>query len=797
MSDFICPMCGSPNDENADLCEVCKVDFTRLPNDLKPQKLQNRESSEKTSLRSELTQDSNLTETPDWLRKRIQTKENPQNQASSSIDNYLNMIFGRTNESAEANEDAAEPDHQNVPFSREDLEALDLSENSESPNTDVSPEELETYSDFETIRPERKWDSDNESEQNSASEVQESFNDLPDAGTASKQADPEKVQSKKAAAIDPGLLPEEVFNDFSIIRPQSKWDGEESDSQNLEIDQSDANPLRDAQLALFNESDIDSDSKGADLTEEESQFFDFTVNRPQRKWDASDQSDSAAEDSVSSSQFAFESLDEILSDPRLLDDENGAMDEESVSKQVPEQEPSLVDSLLTQILSNEPTDPGELPLISASENNPSSYYETNKPSSQIEIDPELEFLIDDQDTAQRPTESEPNHQQDQPDELTAFVQTEDTFPENLLTDDIVPDSYDLEADDLDEVPWDLFETGDMTLPGTNYVETSSYKSFSKSGIPEEKKNQDYQQRMISTILERVFQTEGLNRPLTKTRSRGSKKTSQLMIAITVLIGILFLLFSGIFDFIPLNPPSMESFPDLVSFNQSFEEIDSESDILVVIDYTPGFSNELGSSASALLQKLNDRQAKVQIITTNPSAAILTSQLQSTIASPEILSSGYLPGGVLAIQNLLAGNPDSFDALYLVSANFDSARAWLEQISTLPTSIPVHIIGSAQIQSLIEPYRRTSLIHSSISSPLEKDLFAGKSISSPQEKRKTLSLWALVLFAVLAFLAGSMQRSPYQSILSDEKSRSNKGDIQPDHEKLKSSEKGATDHDVID
>ena len=134
MSDFICPMCGSPNDENADLCEVCKVDFTQLPNDLKPQKMQDRENSEKTSPRSELTQDSNLTETPDWLRKRIQTKENPQNQASSSIDNYLNMIFGRTNESTEANEDAAEPDHQNVPFSQEDLEALDLSESPSSPN---------------------------------------------------------------------------------------------------------------------------------------------------------------------------------------------------------------------------------------------------------------------------------------------------------------------------------------------------------------------------------------------------------------------------------------------------------------------------------------------------------------------------------------------------------------------------------------------------------------------------------------------------------------------------------------
>ena len=797
MSDFICPMCGSPNDENADSCEVCKVDFTQLPNDLKPQKMQDRENSEKTSPRSELTQDSNLTETPDWLRKRIQTKENPQNQASSSIDNYLNMIFGRTNESTEANEDAAEPDHQNVPFSQEDLEALDLSESPLSSNTDVSPEELETYSDFETIRPERKWDSDNGSEQNAASAVQEPFNDLPDTGTASKWVDPETVQSKEAAAIDPGLLPEEAFNDFSIIRPQSKWDGEESDSQNLEIDRSDANPLRDAQLALFNESDMDSVSKGADLTEEESQFFDFTVNRPQRKWDDSDQSDSSAEDSLSSSQVAFESLDEILSDPRLVDDENGAMDEESVSKQVPDQEPSLVDSLLTQILSNEPTDPEEIPAVSETENNPSSYYQTNKPSSQIEIDPELEFLLDDHETTQRPTESEPVQQQDQPDELTASVNAEETIPENLLTDDIVPDSYDLEADDLDEVPWDLFETGDMTLPGTHFVETSSYKSFSKSGIPEEMKNQDYQQRMISTILERVFQTEGLNRPLAKTRSHGSKKTSQLGIAVTVLIGIFFLLFSGILDFIPLNPPSVESFPNLVSFNQSFEEIGAESNILVVIDYTPGFSNELGSSASALLQKLNDRQAKVQIITTNPSAAILTSQLESAIASPEIFSSGYLPGGVLAIQNLLAGNPDSFDALYLVSANFDSVRAWLEQISTLPTSIPVHIIGSAQIQSLIEPYRRTSLIHSSISSPLEKDLFAGKSINTPQEKRKTLSLWALVLFAVLAFLAGSMQRSPYQSILSDEKSRSNKGDIQPDPENTKSSEKGATDHDVID
>jgi hypothetical protein len=147
----------------------------------------------------------------------------------------------------------------------------------------------------------------------------------------------------------------------------------------------------------------------------------------------------------------------------------------------------------------------------------------------------------------------------------------------------------------------------MSLPGLEPAEIA-YKPFSKSGIQEGKNNQDYQQRMVMTILDKIFQIEGLNKPFVKNQNRGTRKNTQFLIGLVMILGILAILFTGITDSIPLNPPDPESFPNLVTFNQEVNKLTNNDHVLVVIDYIPGFENEMNEPITALLKNITDKKA---------------------------------------------------------------------------------------------------------------------------------------------------------------------------------------------
>ena len=96
-------------------------------------------------------------------------------------------------------------------------------------------------------------------------------------------------------------------------------------------------------------------------------------------------------------------------------------------------------------------------------------------------------------------------------------------------------------DSREEIPWNLFETGDMkfpTVPGV--VGVSFASSVPKStAVPS-----DYQQRMVASILQKVFYSERRTRGFVSPRIRTKNRLAMVLFALIAIAGVLLIL-SGV------------------------------------------------------------------------------------------------------------------------------------------------------------------------------------------------------------------------------------------------------------
>jgi len=55
--------------------------------------------------------------------------------------------------------------------------------------------------------------------------------------------------------------------------------------------------------------------------------------------------------------------------------------------------------------------------------------------------------------------------------------------------------------------------------------------------------------------------------------------------------------------------------------------------------------------------------------------------------------------------------------------------------------------------------------------MEKEIFSGFTFDDPIRNRRLFALWFLIFTLILAFLAGNVQRTPYHTIIVEEKPKS--------------------------
>ena len=198
----------------------------------------------------------------------------------------------------------------------------------------------------------------------------------------------------------------------------------------------------------------------------------------------------------------------------------------------------------------------------------------------------------------------------------------------------------------------------------------------------------------------------------------------------VLVAIPIVLGSQLTPVNPLFPP------DLLAADNVINQLPANPNVLVVFDYEPAFSGEMGTASAPVLDQLMAKGANLTVVSSLPTGSVQANLLFATLlssydylAGSKYINLGYIPGGAAGIYNF-ATNPSGtiptdvernpvwttpgsflsgthqlsdFDAMLILVDSSETAQVWVEQ-SRLPLgSTPLLMVISAQAEPMVRPY----------------------------------------------------------------------------------------------
>jgi hypothetical protein len=176
--------------------------------------------------------------------------------------------------------------------------------------------------------------------------------------------------------------------------------------------------------------------------------------------------------------------------------------------------------------------------------------------------------------------------------------------------------------------------------------------------------------------------------------------------------------------------------ELLAANEVIKALPTGSNVLVVFDYEPAFSGEMGSASASVLDQLLAKEATITAVSSLPTGSVQANILFATLLrsynyleSNKYINLGYIPGGASGIYNF-ASNPaetmptdvegdqvwstpgsfladtrqlSDFDVMLVLVDSSETARVWIEQ-SRLPLGTkPLLMVISAQSEPMVLPY----------------------------------------------------------------------------------------------
>jgi hypothetical protein len=228
-----------------------------------------------------------------------------------------------------------------------------------------------------------------------------------------------------------------------------------------------------------------------------------------------------------------------------------------------------------------------------------------------------------------------------------------------------------------------------------------------------------------------------------------------------------------------------------------QSIPEGAPVLVAFDYEPARVGEIETVLAPMFdQMILLRHPRLTFISTNQTGAILAERF---ISGPlaghnyqsgvQYLNLGYLPGGSMGIR-AFAQNPkvtapyalaqsstlfnitltpawelpplagvtslSQFAALIVITDNADSARAWIEQTTSVRGAIPFVVVSSAQAAPMIQPYYASQQINGLVSGLYGGALFEQNNAGRPGTARTYWDAYSIgMLLAVLLILGGGL------------------------------------------
>jgi hypothetical protein len=238
------------------------------------------------------------------------------------------------------------------------------------------------------------------------------------------------------------------------------------------------------------------------------------------------------------------------------------------------------------------------------------------------------------------------------------------------------------------------------------------------------------QQTHANMLAELVQAEGDVKALPSAPLFTSQGLLRVLIAV-VLIGAILL--SMVMGVPRLIEPTLNLNPEVFTASQFIAGLPSGVPVLVVVDYSPGFSGDVSLILASIVDHLATKNETMALVSTVPTGPLQVESLVAQVKGRPGFSDpvnyanlGFIPGGpagILAfIQDPSGTLPGSawtapalqnihsladFALLVVATENPETARMWIEQVRPIVPNIPIVMALSAQAEPLVRPYYNAS------------------------------------------------------------------------------------------
>lgn len=813
-----CPVCGGLNPRSAQRCETCGAVFETLPEELRPLANELQPDADVVSSVTPESEESSL----DWLRSLIPPPDpdsefeddgdldaHEKSVDSSGSPDLLGELFPEIRESLGAEDGSSAADdsgNEEDPFAAvlKSAVADDSADTGVEPESDPEEnEDVSEFADFETVRPQPKWETEPiPASERADDERIDGENSDPVKTDADSDGDPSDRYSpneEKSAGVDAdaddGAEPEESYFDFSLHRPQQKWDNEAPSAAKteLKVDRADSagdEPDDDPNGKTVGEFARDDPAFGAENGETEDEYNDFSHHRPQRKWDddggdlsvpaeKSAETEPAAADSdadtcerdgdrqdVGADQHAYVDFSVYRPQDKVADDTEtleAKGEPEADAPFLPEEESSLVSAFLANLYEEnadtrlepeaKPAPPGEaLRPEDVADPNLTGEIEPEISAAYDEIS-EIWTPVSESETIGEETQTEPDRTEAKSDAKTTFAAANESAANENDADALIPDTP--KTDGLDEIPWNLFDSGEMNFPSVPNARRDPLTAITKANADAA----DYQQRMVAGILGKVFRAERRGRGFSDPRTRAKNRLAIIFFALFAVCGVLIIL-SGNFRIGIAELPGRSDSSGIAAFAERIDSASNADRFEIIFDYTFAYEAAFNRTAQSVIERLRTRDAQLTILAANDAAYSLIRELYPERGSADALSIAYVPGPLGALT--LTDGRENADAAIIFAADAARMQRWIEIYRLVRPELPLYLVSGDQSAAILQPFTRSEAIAGALLTQDEMASFRGDTDLSPT--RRT-ALWFLIGTALAAIFLGVVAREPFMPVIA--------------------------------
>lgn len=260
-------------------------------------------------------------------------------------------------------------------------------------------------------------------------------------------------------------------------------------------------------------------------------------------------------------------------------------------------------------------------------------------------------------------------------------------------------------------------------------------SYRKPPVYSARLNVSERQRSQAAILENLMAMETSPKAVPSEPSRAPAMILRVVIALLLILSLLTMLLPN-FRLVEL-PAAYPA--GLTALHDRVEALPADAAVLLAVDYEPGFSGEMRYAASAVVEHLMVKNARMLFVSTVPTGPVLADQLLAQVnlrrseylLADRTVNLGYLPGGTTsllefahnpkaaapsALDTPLTGIPawehqaalglnslQDFSLVIVLTDSPETGRAWIEQVQPVLSQVPLAMVTSAQAAPLLQPY----------------------------------------------------------------------------------------------